>query len=98
MAMGPWLSAASALAGLNVLLLFALCIVWLRNYRTFGSNLTLGLLAFAAVMLVENLLALYYFFSMGMLYAGSPGAQQAVLVLRGLEFVALLFLTYVTMQ
>lgn len=98
MAMGPWLTVATTLAGLNALLLVALGVVWLRNYRTFKSNLILGLLAFSAVMLVENLLAVFYFFSMQMLYAGDPGAQQAVVVLRALQFVALLFLTYVTMQ
>jgi len=98
MAMGPWLTIATTLAALNALLLLALGAVWLRNYRTFGSNLTLGLLAFAVVMLVENGVAVYYFFSMEMLYAGSAGAQQSVLVLRALQFVALLFLTYVTMQ
>ena len=98
MAMGPWLTVATTLAGLNALLLVALGAVWLRNYRTFRSNLILGLLAFATVMLAENLLAIYYFFSMQMLYAGDPGAQQAVVVLRALQFVALLFLTYVTMQ
>jgi hypothetical protein len=98
MAMTPWLTVATTLAGLNALLLVALGGVWLRNYRTFGSTLILGLLAFAAVMLVENLLAIYYFFSMQMLYAGDPLAQQSVVVLRALEFIALLVLTYVTMQ
>lgn len=98
MAMGPWLTVATTLAGLNALLLTALGVVWLRNYRTFRSNLILGLLAFAVVLLLENLLAIYYFFSMQMLYAGDPVAQQAVVVLRALQFVALLFLTYVTMQ
>ena len=98
MAMTTSLTVATALAGLNALLLLALGSVWLRNYRTFGTNLILGLLAFAAVMLLENLLAIYYFFSMQMLYASDPVAQQAVVVLRGLQFLALLFLTYVTMQ
>ncbi|WP_123538840.1 hypothetical protein [Halosimplex salinum] len=98
MAMHTWLTVATALAGLNALLLVTLGVVWLRNYRTFRSNLILGLLAFAAVMLLENLMAVYYFFSMQMLYAGDPVAQQAVVVLRALQFLALLFLTYVTMQ
>ncbi|PSP49236.1 hypothetical protein BRC95_07975 [Halobacteriales archaeon QS_5_68_33] len=98
MAMGPWLTVATALAALNVVLLGALGVVWLRNYRTFRTNLILGLLAFVAVMLVENLLAVYFFFSTQMLYAGSPGVQGAVVVLRGLQFLALVFLTYVTMQ
>ncbi|MFB6139190.1 MAG: hypothetical protein ABEJ26_02000 [Halosimplex sp.] len=98
MAMGPWLTVATALAGLNALLLVALGAVWLRNYRTFRTNLVLGLLAFAGVMLLENLVAIYYFFGMGMLYASDPVAQQAVVVLRALQFLAFLFLTYVTMQ
>jgi multisubunit Na+/H+ antiporter MnhF subunit len=98
MAMGPWVTIAAALSGLNALLLLALCVVWLRNHRTFRSNLVLGLLAFAAVMLLENLVALSFYFSMGMLYAGSPRAGQTVVALRGLQFVALVFLTHVTMK
>ena len=98
MAMGPWLTVATTLAALNVLLLLALGAVWLKNYRTFRSTLILGLLAFAAVMLLENLVAVYYFFNTEMLYAGSAVAQQSVLVLRALQFVALVFLTWVTMQ
>ncbi len=96
--MSTWITVATAFAGLNVLLLATLGFVWLRNYRTFGTPLILGLLAFAAVMLVQNLASIYFFFSMGMLYSGSPTAQQFVAGLRGLEFLALLFLTYVTMQ
>jgi len=96
--MGPWMTAASALAGLNVLLLLALGIVWLRNYRTFRTQLILGQVAFAAVLLVENAAAIYFFFSMGMLYAGTPTAGLFVCGLRALEFLALAFLTYVTMQ
>jgi hypothetical protein len=90
--------AASALTGLNALLLLALSVVWVRNYRTFRTPMTLGLLAFALVLLVENLVAIYFFFSMSMFYSADPTVQQAVLVLRTLQFVALLFLTYVTLQ
>ncbi len=89
---------ASVLSGVSVALLLGLAWVWLRNYRTFGSTLTLGLLAFAVVFLVENLVAIYFFFSMGMLYAGSEAAQTTVLVMRALQVVALGFLTYVTMK
>ena len=96
--MNIWLQAASALAGLNVVLLAVLTFVWIRNYRTFRTPLILGLVAFGVVMLIENAASVYFFFSMGMLYSGSPQAQQFVLVLRAMEFLALLFLTYVTMQ
>jgi hypothetical protein len=98
MAMNTTIMAASVFAGINVLLLGALSVVWLRNYRTFKSPLVLGLLAFAVVMLIENAIAVYFFFSMGMLYSGSPGAHQTILVLRVLQFVAITFLTYVTLK
>ncbi|MFB6162278.1 MAG: hypothetical protein ABEJ86_02400 [Halococcoides sp.] len=58
--------------------------------------MTLGLLAFAIVLAVENIIALYYFFSMGMLYANASTAQAAVLAMRGLQFLALVVLTAVT--
>lgn len=98
MAMNTTIMAASALTGLNALLLLALSAVWVRNYRTFRTPMTLGLLVFALVLLVENAVAIYFFFSMSMFYSGDPAVQQAVLVLRALQFVALVFLTYVTLQ
>ncbi|WP_158056081.1 hypothetical protein [Halorussus halophilus] len=89
---------ASGLAVVNILLLTLLTAVWVRNYRKFRTPLVLGLVAFGSVMLVENVVAIYFFFSMKMLYSGDPTVQQAVLVLRGLQLVALGFLTYVTMK
>jgi hypothetical protein len=98
MAMGSTLQLASALAGLNALLLLALIGVWARNYATFRTTLVLGLLGFAVVMLVENAAALYFFVSMRSLYAMEPGVAQFVLFLRGLQFVAIAILTYVTVK
>lgn len=97
--LGPWLPIASALSVVNVILLATLTVVWARNYRTFRTPLIAGLVLFSSVMLVENLIALYFFQSgMRMLYAPEVFAQQLVLVMRALETVALSFLTYVTMK
>jgi len=96
--MNTYLTVASALSGLNIILLLLLGRVWVRNYRQFRTPLTLGLLGFAAVLVVENLVALAFFFSMGMLYADSALAQAAVLAMRALQFVAVLFLTAVSMR
>jgi len=96
--MNTWITVATAFAGLNVLLLAVLGTIWIRNYRTFKSPLILGLIAFAVVMAIQNVASIYFFFSMGMLYAGSTQAQLFVAGLRSLEFLALLFLTYVTWQ
>ena len=98
MAMNTDLMIASGLSGVSVLLLLGLISVWVRNYRTFRTPLTLGLVAFASVLLGENLLAIYFFFSTGMLYSGDPFAQRALLSLRALQLFALGFLTYVTMR
>jgi hypothetical protein len=98
MTMGTGITAASALAGVNVLLLLALTAVWVRNYRQFRTGMVAGLVAFGAVMLLQNAAALYFFFSMRMLYSGDPGVQGAVAVLKALESLALAFLTYVTMR
>jgi hypothetical protein len=49
-------------------------------------------------MLVENALALYFFFTMQSLYSGDPHVQQAVLVLRALQLVAVGTLTYATLK
>jgi predicted small integral membrane protein len=97
--LGPWLQIASVLSVVNVVLLATLTVVWARNYRTFRTPLIAGLVAFSAVLLLENLIALFFFQSgMRMLYAGDAFAQQVVLVMRGLETLAVGFLTYVTMQ
>ncbi|SDZ95195.1 hypothetical protein SAMN04488065_1394 [Haloplanus vescus] len=96
--MTPTLTIASALSGLNIVLLAALLVVWGRNYRQFRTPLTLGLVAFASVLAVENVVAIGFFFSSDMLYAASASAQTAVLAMRALQFVALAFLTYVTMR
>jgi hypothetical protein len=98
MSMSTILMVATGLAGLNVVLLLALGSVWVRNYVTFRTPLILGLVAFAAVMLVQNVVAIYFFFSMGSLYAMNPAAHTLVAALRGLEFVALAILTAVTLK
>jgi hypothetical protein len=96
--MTPTLTIASAFAGLNIALLAALVTVWWRNYRAFRTPLTFGLVAFALVLAVENVVAIGFFLSSGMLYAADASAQTAVLAMRALQFVALVFLTYVTMR
>ena len=87
---------ATLLSAVNVLFLVVLTVIWVRNYRTFGSEMTAGLAMFGVVLLLENAVAIYFFFSTGMLYANSPGVQQSVATLRVLQTVALAFLTYVT--
>ncbi len=92
-----WMYSATLFAGLNVLLLLALTYVWVTNYRRFQTAITLGFLSFGVVLLIENLLAVYFFFEMVNFYTNTA-AQQMVLVLRFLEFVALTCLTWVIVR
>lgn len=87
---------ATTLSVVNIVLLAALTFIWGRNYRTFRTPLILGLLIFGAVLLIENVAAVYFFFSTKMLYSGDPGIDSAVTILRALQTVALVSLTYVT--
>lgn len=96
MAMSTELLAASVLSGATVVLLLVLGAIWLRNYRTFRTPLVLGLVGFAAVLLIENAVALYFFVSMQPLYAMDPAVHGVVTVLRALQFVAVALLAYVT--
>lgn len=90
--------ATLAISGINLVLLAVLTYVWVSNYRTFRSPHILGLVMFAVVLSVENVAAIYFHFSMGMLYASSPTAQRVVVLLRGLQLVALVALTWTTLK
>jgi hypothetical protein len=96
--MSTEITAAAVLSSANLLLLAALTYVWVQNYRRFKTPLVAGLLAFSVVLSFENAVAIYFFFSSGMFYASDPMVQQVVALLRGLQFVALAFLAYVTLQ
>lgn len=96
MATISWVISAITLAGLNILLLGSAGFVWMSNYRKFRTSLLLGLVGFAAVMLVENLVTIYSFMRWGRLYADSMFAKQFFTGLRGVQFLALVSLNYVT--
>ena len=90
---------AMAATGLSVLVLIGLTVVWVRNYRQFRTPLVLALAVFGAVLLVENVVALYFFFdSMEMLYAADDQVHRWVAVMRSLQLLALCFLGWATMQ
>lgn len=95
--MGLWMNSAVSLAAINLVLLSALAVVWLRNYRTFRTPLLLGLSLFAGVLALENVVAIGAYLSTEMVYAGGKQAMYALVLLRGLQFVALAFLTLVTL-
>lgn len=92
--------AAILAAGANAVLLAALGWVWLGNYREHGADHTLGLLVFAAFLLVENLLWLYLYLLRPEFSAWVDGTgvvvRVGVALLCGLELLALVVLARVT--
>jgi hypothetical protein len=94
--MAFWMNSAVGLAAVNLALLGVLIAVWLYNYRTFRSPMLLGLLLFAGVLATENIVAIAAYLSTEMIYAGGKTAMYTIVGLRGLQFVALVFLTAVT--
>ena len=90
-------------AVLNVLLLAALLYVWGRNWWQLRSKHTLGLVLFSAFLLGENALAAYLFILDPTLNVWihhdqmvPPPAQIALASFRVLQFLGLVFLTWVT--
>lgn len=89
------LDAARVAAAVNVLLLGALLTIWVQTYREIRAPLTLGSIVFATLLLAENLVALYFYFTAP---AMPVVAVQVMMVLQVLETVGIAVLTYVTWQ
>ncbi|GAB3041505.1 hypothetical protein [Natronobiforma cellulositropha] len=92
------LAAALVLSAANLLLLCVLVAVWLGNYRTFRRRELLALCCFAVVLAGENAAALVFHLGMSMFYAETAGALAVATTLRALQFVALCFLAWATLQ
>jgi len=68
---------------LNVILLIGLIWIYLSSFRKVRAQFTLGLVFFAALFLVQNLIALYSFLAMFMYYAaGVTGIVLAITVVQ----------------
>ena len=98
--MDAWLWTARLAAAVNVALLAGLGYVWVRNYLRHGARHTLGLLVFAALLLVQNALWLYFYLLhpefIGWFVAASLDVRAGVTLLCGLELAALAFLARIT--
>jgi len=100
--MEVWLTAARLAAAANAVLLLGLGAVWLRNYRRHGASHTLALLVFAAFLLLENALWLYFYVFHPDFIAwfrfSDRDVQIGVTMLCTLELVALAFVARVTLR
>lgn len=101
--MSVLVTAAQLAVAINVVLLAVLTYIWGENYRELRSKHTLGMLVFAALLMFENLFALYYYLVDPTLSAWFSTqvpavAWRAMLLFHVLETGALAFLTWVTID
>ena len=78
----------------NICLLLVLLYLYLRSYRDFKSKFTFGLVAFALLLLLQNVL----FTGFLLTYQGfrGPGMGTPIFILNIIEFFALSILIWVT--
>jgi len=85
------LQTAAVLSVANVLLLIGLLVVYGNSFRRVRAEFTLGLLFFASLFLVQNLLAVYSYAAMFMYFAAGAGSLVLAITLIQTAGLAVLF-------
>ena len=87
---------AALFSGVNVLLLLGLVWIYAGSFMKVRAQFTAGLLFFAALFLVQNLIALYSFLAMFMYYA--PGVTWIVLSITVVQTTGLAVILWTGMR
>ncbi len=88
------LQAAALFSLLNALLLLALLAIYGNSFRKIHAQFTAGLIFFASLFLVQNLIALYSYVTMFMYFAaGVGGLVLAVTVAQTAGLAILLWMS-----
>ncbi len=91
---GLIIQAMAVFSFINVVLLLALIAVYYDSFRKIKAQFTVGLIFFAAIFLVQNLLALYSYLAMFMYYADAvAGIVLAITIAQTVGLVTLLWLS-----
>ena len=94
MALGTYWMIDLVLAAGSIALLIGLLYIYIGNYRGLRSPFSAGLIVFAALFIVENLAAMYFYMAMSD-WAGS-GVAIPMLALNAAELVGFATLFYVS--
>jgi len=84
-----------ALAAASIVVLAGLLYIYSTNFRTLRAPLSLGLIVFAGLFLVENAAAMYFYVSMADSGLGATAAMP-MLALNFVELVGFSILFYVS--
>lgn len=88
------MNVTTILTGVNILLVLGLMFVYVKSCMKIKSGFIVGLLIFAALFLIQNVVSFYYFVTMMPYYVN--GVDIHVLVLTILQTLAFGVLTYNT--
>lgn len=98
--MALWFGVTRVVTGLNLAILLALMVVWLRNYRQLRTRFTLGFLVFGGFLLVQNGYALFIYVvdpTTSDWFANIPERYNvAIMLLTVLQFGAISTLAWMT--
>lgn len=86
----------TVIAGINILLIVSLLVVYLRNAMRIRSGFTYGLLLFIILFLFHNILVFYFSVTMMPLYA--EGVAPFMFVFTLLQLIAFAILNWVTLK
>lgn len=93
--MNPLIGANSIVASANVAVLIALLVLYARVYRSSKASFTVGLILFASLLMLHNVIAVYGYFIMEPLYA--PALVPYFLAIHVAELGGLLVLLRITL-
>lgn len=82
------------LTGVSTILLLGLSYVYCNSLKKIKSNFTIGLLIFAILFLIQNIISLFYFITMKNYYA--PEVETHVFILTLLQVIGFGILLKIT--
>lgn len=89
------MNATTVLTGISTLILIALCYIYSKNLRNIRSGFTIGLVVFAVLFLVQNVVSLYFYLTMMDYYVSQVEAHVFILtLLQTIAFLVLLKITW----
>ena len=86
----------AALTIVSIIALLGLIYVYSRSLKAIKSKFTIGLLVFASLFLLQNIISLYYYFAMMEYYV--PKVENHMLILNVLQTLAFLILLKITWE
>lgn len=94
--MEPLMAATTVLTGISTLVLIGLLYVYTQNLKKIKSKFTIGLFIFAALFLLQNLISIYFYFTMIAYYV--PEVTVHVFIFTLLQAIAFLVLLKITWE